>query len=818
MSISNVCPTEDAVEAFLELLVDPMLPRKSILETPDKPEAVAKQVHAVVLLYNYYHRRRHPNLEFLDFEPFCKLALLLKPTLKPHMKFMLRTDDTEVIDLEKQLSLTEKAIQDACDISRMHASINVPSAKGLPVSKVSVLLIDKTKKNCTLLNGGITQGVNSLIEKDVNETCPSLDGSIKVKQMSKRKRTSNKSLRDELDADECRFQQLAFSAVKEATKDGISQSDLTIIESHAVCSLSKVKTAIRFYMVQCAREAKARWIPIKDVIESLQGPLLKKNSYSWAPSPVVQYFHLLPYARIISQWYSRDVAPISFEEPDYVQEVINVNGFEMIEDLCEPEVEKNRNRNPFDGGIVEASGNSSCAESEKLNEKNEHCMNDFFDDIDGLSWPMDVDNHSIVHFEKKSISETAAKRAQHDSQLKKINSHAEYKLNGRTDIAKSDVVNSAVRNNLNQLKDQIVTDGKAASNIRPGQDGISVGNHTPNIFESSSKFSAKLQKAIDSGIVEAPRNSGCAESEKQNEENENCMNDFFDDTNGPSWTMDVGSHSTVQFEKNSTSEALAERVQHDSQLKKISSHAECKLDGRTDIAKFDVVNSTVRNNLNQLKDQIVTNGKAASNIRPGQDGISAGNHTPVICESSSKFSAKLQNAIASKESILSETALRVLHGKRDKLVLQLRSIGDEIAQYDKQMQTILNGGEDDLELKIDLIIEGCNDAVRENQLWASQGYEDQDLTRCKKRNRFLEETYSKADPCQASLELDGICKDKNLTLPTYHVFPSDGGYQAKVTIEGTGFESSTVGNACLKPHEARRSAASKLLAKFINHI
>ncbi|KAL4298408.1 hypothetical protein GQ457_12G002570 [Hibiscus cannabinus] len=738
MSISNVCPTEDAVEAFLELLVDPMLPRKSILETPDKPEAVAKQVHAVVLLYNYYHRRRHPNLEFLDFEPFCKLALLLKPTLKPHMKFMLRTDDIEVIDLEKQLSLTEKAIQDACDISRMHASINVPSAKGLPVSKVSVLLIDKTKKNCTLLNGGITQGVNSLIEKDVNETCPSLDGSIKVKQMSKRKRTSNKSLRDELDADECRFQQLAFSAVKEATKDGISQSDLTIIESHAVCSLSKVKTAIRFYM----------------------GPLLKKNSYGWAPSPVVQYFQLLPYARIISQWYSRDVAPISFEEPDYVQEVINVNGFEMIEDLCEPEVEKNMNRNLFDGGIVEASGNSSCAESEKLNEKNEHCMNDFFDDIDGPSWPMDVDNHSVVHFEKKSTSETAAKIAQHDSQLKKINSHAEYKLNGRNDIAKSDVVNSAVRNNLNQLKDQIVTDGKAASNIRPGQDGVSVGNHTPNIFESSSKFSAKLQKAIDSGIVEAPKNSSCAESEKQNEENEHCMNDFFDDTDGPSWTMDVGNDSMVQFEKKSTSETLAERVQHDSQLKKISSHAECKLDGRTDIAKFDVVNSTVRNNLNQLKDQIVTNGKAASNIRPGQDGISAGNHTPVICESSSKFSAKLQNAIASKESILSETALRVLHGKRDKLVLQLRSIGDEIAQYDKQMQTILNGGEDDLELKIDLIIEDS---------W-----------------RILN-----------------------------HL---EGGYQAKVTIEGTGFESSTVGNACLKPHEARSSAASKLLAKLIDHV
>ncbi|XP_039050897.1 uncharacterized protein LOC120192131 [Hibiscus syriacus] len=667
MSISNVCPTEDAVQAFLEFLVDPMLPKKLISDTPDKPEAVAKQVHAVVLLYNYYHRKRHADLEFLDFEPFCKLALLLKPTLMPHMKLMLRTDDTEVINLEKQLSLTEKAVMDACDISRsLYASISVPSEKRLPVSKISVLLIDKTKKNCILLSGSITQGVKSLIEKDVNESCCGPDGSVKAKQMSKRKRTPNKRLRDESDADECHFQQLAFSAIKEATKDGISQSDLTIIESHVVCSLSKVKTAARFYIVQCAREAKARWIPIKDVIQSLQGPLVKKDSSGWVYSPVVEYFHLLPYARIISQWYSRDVSLISFEEPEYVQEVINVHGFEMIKDLCEPEVQNNGNRIPFDGGIVEASKNSSCAESEKQNEKNVHCMNDFFDDNDGPSWTMDVDNHSTVHFEKKL-----------------------------------------------------------------------------------------------------------------------------------------------------TSENVAERVQHDSQLKKINSHAECELNGRTDIAKFDVVNSAVRNNLNQLKDQIDTNGKAASNDRPAQDGISLGNHTPVICKSRSKFSAKLQKAIASKENILSETALRVLLRKRDKMVLQLRNIGDEIAQCDQKMQTILNGGEDDLELKIELIIEGYNDASRENQGLASQGHEGLGSSQCKKRNRSSEEACSKANPCQL---LDGICKGRNWTLPTYQVFPSDGGYQAKVTVKGTDFESSSEGNACQKPHEARSSAASRLLVKLVDHV
>lgn len=47
----------------------------------------------------------------------------------------------------------------------------------------------------------------------------------------------------------------------------ISQSDLNIIESHLVRSLSKDKTATRFYIMQCVRAAKARWIPIKDVFD-----------------------------------------------------------------------------------------------------------------------------------------------------------------------------------------------------------------------------------------------------------------------------------------------------------------------------------------------------------------------------------------------------------------------------------------------------------------------------------------------------------------------------------------------------------------------
>lgn len=47
MDASDVCPTEEAIKAFLEYLVDPILPpRSSLRDTPSlsQQESVAKQV------------------------------------------------------------------------------------------------------------------------------------------------------------------------------------------------------------------------------------------------------------------------------------------------------------------------------------------------------------------------------------------------------------------------------------------------------------------------------------------------------------------------------------------------------------------------------------------------------------------------------------------------------------------------------------------------------------------------------------------------------------------------------------------------------
>eukprot|EP00256_Glycine_max_P053018 XP_014619501.1 uncharacterized protein LOC106795172 [Glycine max] len=145
MAPSDVCPTEDAVQAFIEHLVDPLLPTKATVQgnpTPSQQKLVAKQVRSAVLLYNYYHRKQHPELAYLPFNEFCKLAVVLRPPLLAYMQFMQNLKEEELTDVEKQLSFTEKMIMEACDVCKcLDASKDVPNIEGWPITKVSILLI-----------------------------------------------------------------------------------------------------------------------------------------------------------------------------------------------------------------------------------------------------------------------------------------------------------------------------------------------------------------------------------------------------------------------------------------------------------------------------------------------------------------------------------------------------------------------------------------------------------------------------------------------------------------------------------------------------
>ncbi|KAK2423296.1 hypothetical protein QL285_033759 [Trifolium repens] len=164
MAASEACPVVDAINAFLEYLVDPLLQEEHYV-SDDPPlslqEKVAKQVQSVVLLYNYYYRKHNPGLEFMRYREFCKMIVDLRPILVPYMKFTLKPDyDAELIDVEQQLSLTENEIMNSYHIyTDLDASKTVPNIKGWPISKVAILLVDSKKENCFLCFSSITNGV-----------------------------------------------------------------------------------------------------------------------------------------------------------------------------------------------------------------------------------------------------------------------------------------------------------------------------------------------------------------------------------------------------------------------------------------------------------------------------------------------------------------------------------------------------------------------------------------------------------------------------------------------------------------------------------
>lgn len=176
--------------------------------------------------------------------------------------------------------------------------------------------------------------------------------------------------------------------------------------------------------------------------------------------------------------------PNSFQDQDSVPELVNVK-----KECSEPEDRMN-------GSAAETSKNTTSAESEKQNEKNELCANDFLDAIDGP---------------------------------------------------------------LNMY----------------------LGYYSAVYSQNNNRISNRNQ--INGSAAEIFKNTTSAESEKQNEKNELCSNEFLD-VDGPP-NMDKGYCCAVYSEKNSVSGNAAEKVQHDGQPKKMKSCAERDLNGMTNVAK-----------------------------------------------------------------------------------------------------------------------------------------------------------------------------------------------------------------------------------------
>ncbi|XP_021721700.1 uncharacterized protein LOC110689261 isoform X2 [Chenopodium quinoa] len=832
-SSEEMGPTEGAVLALLDFLVDPLLPARTTSRetiTLSQEVLVAKQVHAVVVLYNYHHRIQHPDLKFLDFQSFCKLAVVLKPSLQLYFKLMQRTD-AELEHIDEHLSLTEKAIMNACDISKsLDASSNYPIIEGWPVAKVAVFLIDYRKENCYLFHGSITQGVWSTIEKEVNG--PS-QGSEAV---NKKKRVIKKASKENQTADVIGLQQLAYLAVKETC--GINQCDLKILETHLVYSTSKPKTAVRLFIMQCTQTNQhANLVPINDVMDSLQGPLVRKDSISWIFTPVVEYFHLLPFAdkvsdcltsRVMSQNSSEhvevakddgtcNISPEQLSNPsrmpqnssqhvEAAKDDGNCKSFHM-----RPEQPSNASHTPQKSSphVEAAKDDGSC---KSLHSRPEQ-----------LSNPSRIPQNSSRHVEVPKDDINCKSVHIRPEQLSNLSNHiAANEIENRSgspSMLETLLSNSAKNGTILQVnKEPFLITSEQNCTILQEKPLLSI----PELQEVRNGNSNHLEEGtvpnVDNCHTEEPRHPEVAEVVKNNssrrkwvpaepvvyrKRNKSQKNNNSDKISG-SKIIDA----STDFPRLAQEQSAATPISHKKDILAQETDQTALAAGAIVVADFPVTSSHECDVEKDLSDN-----RVADTVMSDPD--EKDDHALVPLDTDFKHLRKLQLTIASKEKLLSHTALNVLLRKREQLSLQIRNNEDEMALCERSIQAILNGSEDDLAVKLDSILEGCNEICMKSSGAAGDKkalhLEDQDLPPVARRKRLSEADVFALNPSQ---ELDRICNTNYWMLPTYSLSGSEGGFLSTVTVKGVDFECSSEGTMHTNPHEARNSAASNILAKL----
>ncbi|PKA48695.1 hypothetical protein AXF42_Ash018512 [Apostasia shenzhenica] len=309
-----IMPAEMVIESLLGHFVAPLLPRRRTsrdLPTVQQQNEVGKQMHAVVVLYNYYQRKQSPKSDFLDFVSFCETACISKPFLLDYMKYMCSAKGS-LEDAHRQLSITEMMVMDACDIcSALDETMDAFPLDEWPITKVAVFLVDLTRKKCFLKKDNIIKGSWSLFEKDLKTPLDKLLTRAQLKSASIYRSADESSRENASDIED--VLQIAYSVVEQET--GIKRANLSILGSHSSFSLSHWKSSTRLYIIAYnvpgACNSKLKWlapveVSIEDVI-SLHGLPVRFSHKDKKPeiTSVAEHYCLLPYIDIIDQWFSR---------------------------------------------------------------------------------------------------------------------------------------------------------------------------------------------------------------------------------------------------------------------------------------------------------------------------------------------------------------------------------------------------------------------------------------------------------------------------------------------------------------------------------
>ncbi|KAL0654516.1 hypothetical protein Bca4012_097207 [Brassica carinata] len=848
---SDVCLTEDAIRALLENLVDPLLPlRPSPTDVPSMAlrESVAKQVRAVVVLYNYYHRREHPHLECLSFEFFRSLTTVVKPALLPHFK---ESGDGVV--------LLEKVIVDACSLS-MSLDASSDFSKW-PIKKVSVLLVNSKKTCCYLQHSSITQGVWSLLEKTIEREKAAADGG---------------------QSEEAIFQKVAFAAIKEAT--GINHKDIVILERHLVHSLSEEKTTAQFYIMKCTSQDKfSGEFPVEEALKCMQGPLFEKSFSEWSTNSIVEYFHVLPYANLIADWFSRreDAEFVIEKEVEAVCDEIESNGKAdesdvcptgdairaLLENLVDPLLPPKPSPTDVPSKVVrEAVAKQVHAVVLLYNyyhrREHPHLERLSFESFRSLTTVMRP--ALLPHFKESGegvLEQTVLLEkviVDACSLSMSLDASSDFSSLKKWPIKKVAVLLVDSKKTCCYLQHSSITQGvwslleKAAAGEGQNEEAIfqkvafaaikeATGiNHKDVVIlerhlvpslskeKTTAKFYIMKCTSQDKFSGEFP----VEEALKWREDTESVIEKeaeaVFDENGKPdeSDAFDTpgrgGDNATSKRSNDTNARKDASRSSPKARKKVAPRFYSRNLRGRTVPAVEPQVetvvalkaNNNADNEMSPCKDNGERGGTevgSGSNYQRERENqrkkavtdklksiLKLNNASPASAHDSNINLEELQTTLLSRATSLSETALKVLHCKRDKLTLQQRDIEDEIAECDKRIKDIKGNWE----LQLETILECCNEAYPRRNLQESQS---------NKRVKLSEPLPFTKSMCK---KLDDLCLENNWVLPTYRVSSTDGGYEAEVRIKETHFAHTICGDEKFDAEEARESAAACLLRRL----
>ncbi|CAN6448843.1 unnamed protein product [Victoria cruziana] len=725
-------PMEETVEALLDTLVAPLLPKFYSNRNPPADsleQSVGKQMHAVVLLYNYFHRKQFPEVKFLDYQPFIKISVIAKKMLLSFVNCGQGGRQT----------ITEKMMMEAFDICKGFNDLTSPPRKdSWPVLKVSVLLVDTTKQNFLLQFGSVIHGVWSMIEKDITTPATHASGPNNLgKQTTPAKKIFRgtqqaKQASCPITLDEEALLQVAYSSVHEKT--GLDPSSLMVLRGDYVCSFSKGGSTTRFYLMQCLKEAgeQLEKVPIEDALNSLRHPIVAKVSDGYETTEAVTFFQLFPYEKIISDWISsKNLQPVvglgNITTPDSSSYSLKENRASDVSQLS-------------DEGSESLSGTENHATDENRLEKDKGCD------------PRKDERHG-----ENSENLSGSGTENHDTDGKgprtKKRRHGKGKKCGSETKVDCNVDGSPVNIISDNLKENRILDGRVQSH----EISDTVAFHSDHTAHGND-YQKTVPFLKDSLVAEDQVVRPCCKP----------LEPFHS----------IG--GTTDSSENVTRNQFGTKK---SPMRPQSGGMSTKLSAELGI-DFSLQDEPAKGNLSVLH---------------FEDRITKGSSMAMM--------------LSSKEHALLQTAVKVLHKKHAKLVhehqqlsLKLREVQDDIALCEKNIKTVMEGGDEASTFIIETVIEGCDVAPSKEAL---ESYPN--LGKGNKRKRLAEAILSLCSPCQ---ELDEICSQNNWAFPTYTVSPSKGGFVASVTVHCLDISCSADGDERSKPQAARESAATRMLKKL----